>query len=131
MGLEQITGPNIIENAGPWLPYTPVITAGSGTFTSVSATGRYQQIGKTVIVALQVAIATNGSAATTVTATLPVSASSSNSAVLTGRETLNNGKQLQGFIVNTPTLVSIVNYDNSYPGGNGFNLLVSGSYESV
>src|ERR1019366_5993586 len=33
---------------GAWVPYTPTITAGSGTFTTVSGSGRYIQLGKLV-----------------------------------------------------------------------------------
>lgn len=33
---------------GSWTNYTPVVTAGSGTITSYTSSGRYLQIGKTV-----------------------------------------------------------------------------------
>ena len=45
-----------------WTTYTPSVTAGAGTFGSVSATGRYKQIGKTVFVSIDVTITTNGTA---------------------------------------------------------------------
>src|SRR5688572_24241006 len=33
-----------------WTAYTPTVTPGAGAFTSVSATGRYKQIGKLTFV---------------------------------------------------------------------------------
>lgn len=57
-----------------WTTYTPTITAGAGTFTTVSATGRYKQIGKTVFVSVDVTITTAGTAASTLFASLPLTA---------------------------------------------------------
>jgi hypothetical protein len=111
--------------------YTPVITAGSGTFTTVSASGRYTVFGKYVLIQITVTITTNGTAAGQVTATLPFS--SVNVAgvehVLAGRAQAISGKMLQGAIGPNASAVGIVNYDNSYPGASGETLVLSGFYE--
>jgi hypothetical protein len=114
-----------------WLTYTPVITAIAGAFTSVSATGRYKQIGKVVYVYIKITITTNGTAATYVLATLPVAAIAAATAtpVICGRATSISGKMLQGIIAGTT--VSILNYDGTYPGATGEALVVSGAYEAA
>jgi hypothetical protein len=110
-----------------WTAYTPTITAGAGTFTSVSATGRFKTIGKTVFIQIDIAITSNGTAASDVLATLPVAAFSN--AVLVGRAANVSGKILQGLL--NGSQAAIVNYDNSYPGATGEALHLSGVYESV
>lgn len=117
-----------------WSTYTPTVSSFSGSFTSVSATGRYKQLGKTVHIAINVSITTNGTAATDVRATLPVNAYSGSTQLycLAGRAANVSGKMLQGVIFNTsPTLCIINNYDNTYPGGTGEFLVVTGIYEAA
>lgn len=46
-----------------WTSYTPTVTAQTGTFTTVSATGRYKKIGKTVFVEAKITMTTVGTAA--------------------------------------------------------------------
>lgn len=61
-----------------WTTYTPTITAGSGSFTTVSATGRWRRIGKTVVVQADITITTAGTAASTLFASLPLTAAAFN-----------------------------------------------------
>jgi hypothetical protein len=112
---------------GAWATYTPIVTAATGTFTTVSATGRYKQIGKTVFIYIAVTITTNGTASGSVTVTLPVTSGVTN--VICGRENMATGYMLQGLI--SAALVGIVNYDNTYPGGDGRLLLMTGVYEAA
>jgi hypothetical protein len=70
-----INGVTLDNNA--WSTYTPTVTAGSGTPTTVTATGRYKQIGKTVIVEMDITITAIGTAAGSLLATLPVNSSAS------------------------------------------------------
>lgn len=114
-----------------WTAYTPVITAGAGAFTTVSAAGRFKQIGKTVFVCIDITVTTNGTAASFVVATLPALNNSSLQSLIAGREAGVTGKMLQGIIPISSSTVTIVNYDNSYPGANGALLTVNGSYESI
>jgi len=116
--------------APAWTAYTPTITAGSGTFTTVSATGRYLTIGKVTHVKIEVNITTNGTAAGYIVATLPNTAVGF--AALSGRERNVSGKMLAGMIgVLSSTTTTCVNYDNTYPGANGASCLLNGSYENT
>ena len=47
---------------GAWTAFTPTITASSGTFTTVSGSGRYTRIGKTVTIYIEIVITTAGTA---------------------------------------------------------------------
>jgi len=117
--------------AAAWTSYTPTVTAFAGTLTTVSATGRYKRVGKTVFFSIVITITTNGTGATAVIATLPVTASANaiNTAFV-GREDAVTGKLLIGWAATT-TQVFIQNYDGTYPGFDGAILGVSGSYESA
>jgi hypothetical protein len=117
--------------ASAWTAYTPTVTANSGTFTSVAATGRYLRMGKVVFLQMSINITTNGTAAGSVWATLPVNQATS-AMVIAGRETALTGKILQ-CLLNGAFIgfISIWNYDNTYPGGSGYVLSLSGSYEAA
>lgn len=112
-----------------WTAYTPTITAGSGTITTSSATGRSGKVGKTVNIQMAVTITTNGTGASCVIATLPYAASAFEF-VLSGRNT-TTGKMLQGEILAGANYIRIFNYDNSYPAADGEILYISGTYESI
>jgi len=113
-----------------WTAYTPIITAGIGTFTTVGASGAYKAIGKIVFVRMTIIITTNGTASAYVLATIPITGITN--AVLVGREAGLTGKMLQARIgAVTFDDAPIVNYDNTYPGGNGAVLFMNGVYESV
>lgn len=114
-----------------WTAYTPIITALSGTFTTVSATGRYLQNGKTVFVSISITITTNGTAAVGVVATLPSITRGGLSYIMCGRENAISGKMVQGITAQLTNTIAIVNYDNSYPGGTGANIFLTGIYEAA
>lgn len=118
------------DSGSAWTAYTPTVTAQSGTFTSVTGTGRYKTIGKTTFVQIAVGITTNGTAGSWVIASLPNTAGSAVQ-ILAGRATVLSTKMLQGQINGGGTTVAILNYDNSYPGATGEQLVLSGVYESA
>lgn len=97
--------------------YTPTITAGAGTLTSVAANGSYTKIGRQVTVNISIAITTNGTGAASLVATLPFPVGAGNEALGFGRENNLTGKMLQAW--GASATVGIVNYDNTYPGGSG------------
>lgn len=107
-----------------WTSYTPSVTTSSGSFTTVSASGVYKRIGRTVFFSVVVHITTNGTAVG-VTVANPIN-SNGVSASAYGRETAVGGKMLQAVINTTNT--NIYNYDNTNPNVNGSNLVVSGFY---
>lgn len=116
-----------LVGSNPWATYAPVVTAGAGAITAYTASGRYNQIGKLVFVQIDVTVTTNGTGAGDVIVTLPVAAQGAS--VLHGREVSVGGKMLQGQVAGTVVLV--YNYDNTYPAGNGYRLVLSGSYEAA
>jgi hypothetical protein len=120
-----ILGPN---SGGAWTIYTPIITAGSGTFTTVSASGKWQSIGKTVFLQIEIIITTNGSASGAVIATLPINSDGS-VYIISGRENSLSGKILQGIC--GVSSMTILNYDNTYPGGSGATIIMTGIYQSA
>jgi hypothetical protein len=71
-----INGVTIDNNA--WSTYTPTVTALAGTFTTVSATGRYKADGKTIHLQIYVTITNAGTAASQLKCTLPVNAAAFN-----------------------------------------------------
>jgi hypothetical protein len=121
---------NMAAIDGAWTSYTPTITAGSGSFTSVSATGKYRTVGKTTNLQIKVTITTNGSAATTVNATLPNT--NANDCVLFGRESAVLGSQVMGAISAGATATGIVIASSgAYPGGDGHVINICGTYENT
>jgi hypothetical protein len=55
----------------PWTAYTPTVTSSIGTPTTVTASGAYQKIGKTVIVRMLVTVTNAGTAAGNMSVDLP------------------------------------------------------------
>lgn len=117
-----------VTTPGAWSSWTPTVTAGSGTFTTASATGAYVQIGKVVHCRFIVTITTNGTAGSNVQISLPVNATGK--AIGQGREDNATGYLLQIYQTSATT-ATIYNYDNTYPGANGRSLVCSLTYEAA
>lgn len=112
--------------------WAPTVTAGSGTITTVSAAGRFLEMGKLLMLSVTITITTNGTGATSILCPLPSGFTAVGSAnVLAGRAANVSGKMLQAFVGTggSTTSLFILNYDNSYPGADGEILLVSGMIE--
>lgn len=115
-------------NDGNNAAWVPVVTAGSGTITTVgTVVANYIDVCGIIFFWLEITITTNGTGATSVNATLPVSAA--DDAVCSGRATGISGNSLQGHI--SGGSVVIRNYDDTYPGASGETLMVSGFYRKV
>lgn len=116
-----------------WTTYTPTITASSGTFTTVSATGRFMVIGKTVHISIVITDTTNGSAAGNLIATLPTSPALppvlTNTYVLSGFNGSTGTSAVGNVSTNGSGTVIIFKYDGTFPIGTGQTLWVSGVYE--
>ena len=117
--------------AGAWTAYTPTVAAGSGTFTTTSAAGRYWRNGKLIHFQARVTITTNGSAAGYVTATLPVAGLAATSQALTGFHQTNSEALAAAIVSPAVTVARILNSAGEYPGADGNVLLVSGTYEAA
>jgi hypothetical protein len=112
-----------------WTAYTPTVTSGTGTLTTVSAVGRYKQIGKTVFVQVTISLTTNGTGASFLQATLPIAALGAQTCMGAGREQAVNGKGTQVILGGAGFLV--VYYDGTYPGVNGGSYPCSLIYEAA
>lgn len=112
-----------------WQSYVPTVSSGTGSLTTAVATARYLKNAQNQVqLEITIAVTTNGSGASWITADLPFTSNAN--AVLAGRE-YTVGKMLQGAIANAgATTVKIINFDNTYPAADGSVIVVSGVYES-
>lgn len=108
-----------------WTSYTPTVTASSGTFTTVSATGRYLAIGKTVFVKIAITITTVGTASGIVLATLPSTSASAYN--FSG----NSGAGFQLTVNTVNAQAYFTKYDGTSVISAGATLFASGVYEST
>lgn len=122
----QSTG--LLWNNAAWTTYTPTVTAQSGTFTTVSAAGRYIRIGKLCIVNISITVTNNGTAAVQTFVTAPFTASSAQIYSGCGRENAVQGWMLQSRITADNT-IRIGKYDGSYGSGTGYQLDTTTIYE--
>lgn len=116
-----------------WASDTTTPSASSGALTSATCSRRYKFIGKLVLFEAIVSIATNGTGAGVIQVPLPTpaTAAAAGKYIIAGREGASTGKMLQGIIAAGASTLQISNYDNSYPGGSGYQLSVSGLYEGA
>lgn len=116
-----------IETRG--MAFVPQVTAISGTFTTVSATGRYLRIGRSIFLKVTITITTNGTANFGTIFTLPFSSQSVDS-MGSGRENAVTGNMLEVFMPDV-THAYIQKYDGSYGMTNGYVPTVSLTYEAA
>jgi len=111
--------------------YTPTVTAQTGTYTSVTATGRYTLVNKICIGTVSITINTNGTAANATLFTLPFAVRnvySSGDSIGYGREAASTGNTLnvESRLTNS---AAITNYINQYAGASGYRFSVNFIYE--
>ena len=111
-----------------WTPYTPTITASVGAITTVSATGRYQTLGKTMFIEVDILVTTNGTGSGSLLVPLP-SGSAKARTVICGRENVTSGLMLQAFIDASGTAFAVFTYANGYPAVDTSRCIISGSLE--
>jgi hypothetical protein len=120
--------------AGVWTSAVCAVAAGSGTFTSASATIRYVKVGRVVICELYMGITTNGTAASYIDVTLPFASRSLGSGRhqgCSGQEVGTTGFNVGATILDGTSTFRIRKYDATYPGasGNAFSFLFA--YEAA
>jgi hypothetical protein len=114
-----------------WISYTPTMSSQTGTITTIgTCVGKYKLIDKTCFFEFSCTITTNGTAGGYISVTLPVNAASGTNARFSGRENGSTGKMLLGYAAGS-TECRITNYDSTYPGGNGYIMTISGSYQTT
>ena len=114
--------------APAWTAYTPTVTAGAGSFTTVSATGRHLIIGKLTHIRIGITVTTNGTASSFIRVTLPNTVSIT--AILAGRDN-NSGKACTGTANTGTSNVDVVDYNNAYPATSGSIITLTGIYENA
>jgi hypothetical protein len=108
-------------NATAWTAYTPTISSNGGTITTATAAGYWIRIGKLCVVRSSWNITTNGTASISLNLSLPFTGAAAGiGSTGVGREYAVAGKQLQIEIGSSDTVMRFRNYDNTYPGGNGY-----------
>lgn len=125
--IQSNTGNYQVNN---WVSYTPVMTAQTGTLTTIGAcTGSYRRNGNMIFIRVSCAITTNGTGAGYISITLPIlSGASGQASFMCGRENGTTGKMLLGYTSNSATELRVSLYDATYPGADGAVLQLYGSY---
>ena len=116
-----------------WESYAPSLAAGSGSLTAATATGAYIANGKTVHFRAQVAITTNGTAATSIVVGLPATAAATVMATpVSGYLLLGADNNITfGVIESGGTTAAVYDYIGAYPGANNMTITIAGTYEKV
>ncbi len=126
------SSPVPIEDAGAsiiddnWRDYTPTVTAFTGTFTSVSAIGRYQRNKTYYNVQVQINATTIGTAAVAAIATLPIASKNTGTRSSLMGFNGSTGTPVGGFIALGGSTVIIKTLAGAFPIANGQGLDVSG-----
>ena len=110
-----------------WVQFTPTITSGSGSFTSVSGVGNYLKRGKIIYFTVNVSCTTIGTAGTSVLVSLPYSEYMGILWAGSGGNT-STGKMVKYVITENGSNAVVKYYDNSFPIGSGESLTITGFY---
>lgn len=116
-------------NLSAWQSGVPSILPATGSFTDASAAIRYKINGKSVFFSLVVTIITNGTAAGTIRVFLPWTAITESA--FGGRESQTTGNAVAATISPASSTLTIVKYDNTYPGGNSYRIAINGVMETT
>jgi hypothetical protein len=129
-GALTVAGINGVDQTAAWTTYTPTITAQAGTPAATSATGRYRQIGKTVIAEMDVTITSAGTASGAVNVSLPLTAAAFRYAGF-GFEYAVTGKGGAGYINGSvaPTILQLLDASAVTFWTSGRALAISTTYE--
>lgn len=111
---------------GAWTDYTPTVTTGSGSFTTVSASGSYRLVGKTLSIRIIITL-NNVGTATDVSVSLPFSAKYLS--VISGSDSAVNGKGVNAVVAAGGTKALVKASDGTSPLTNGFVLVLGGEYQ--
>ncbi|BAF86854.1 hypothetical protein AZC_0856 [Azorhizobium caulinodans ORS 571] len=103
--VEMAIGANIYWPDGPFKPYTPTVTASSGTITAYTASAKYKIVNRQIEIYYDILLTTAGSATGDMVVTLPVSTTAPGAGF--GSETTLTGKGVnmrQGAAASTFTI---------------------------
>ncbi len=114
-----------------WTAWTPTVTASTGTFTTVSGSGRYIAAGKLIVWSCTITITTVGTASGYVQFTLPVTAQASSGNVGGGRALVPTTSVVSQVFLSSTTAARVSRYDDSGVIGAGYVIHLSGTYEAA
>lgn len=120
-------GPPI--DLGPMTTFTPTFAPNAGAFNGSSSTGAYKLHGKILMFRFQGSITLNDTGSGSVNFTLPNGLTARGLQTVNGRETQATGKVLSGTISNGASVLTLMNYDNTYPGVDNSRFNVGGFLE--
>lgn len=101
---------------GPWTSATPTFAPNAGAFNGSSSAGAYKLLGKLLVFRFQGSITLNNTGSGSINFTLPGGLTAKGLQTVNGRETQATGKVLSGTISNGSGVLTLMNYDNTYPG---------------
>ena len=125
-----VGGQTVLTDQGAWTAWTPTLTPQSGTITSATAGGRYQQIGRLVYFRANISITNAGSASGYLEFTLPVSALDANWAGC-GYESAVTGDMIRVAGVGTTQGVLFLYSGSTAVTVTGYGITISGFYEAA
>jgi hypothetical protein len=124
----QVAG-DITMTGTAWTAYTPTITSGSGTITTVSATGKYKVFGKTCWFTVDITITTAGTGGGFLGVSLPFTQAATSLAGY-GMEVNATGFMVKG-LNPASGVMQVTKYDNATIIGSGYLIRVTGTYETT
>lgn len=111
---------------GTW---TPTVTAGSGSITTYTSSGKYTKIGNVVHATLDITVSNKGTAGGAMVATLPFSSNASTGAGAAGCEVAVAGFCLASWVPPSTGSVQNIKYDGTSPFTvNGTRFLITATY---
>jgi hypothetical protein len=112
---------------GTW---TPTVTSGTGSITTVTTGGQYRKIGSLVVAQFQYTITNNGTGASSITvAGLPFAGTANTSAGAI-REIAIAGVTGSCYLSSSTNLL-LATYNNGYPGGTSWNIVGTVCYQTT
>jgi len=109
-----------------WVPFTPAVIASVGTITTLGAiTAAYLRHGVLVFYNINIRITTNGTGAGELLVSLPFS-NQGPVCILSGRGGASNTVAQVATIALSSNTARVTDYLGAYPGGDGFDVRVSG-----
>ena len=115
-----------VDQTTAWTSYTPTVSCQSGALTSVTPTGAYKAIGKTIIFSASVLITTNGTCAGYLVVSLPTTLATATVA----NAVSNNNSSVIAYGTSGSSTVYALKYDGTYPGTSGNTIMLAGTYQS-
>lgn len=113
-----------------WAAFTPTVTVGAGSLTTTTMAAKYKSNGADIDVQYDFTITDVGTAATSLSFSLPTSGGATGGWVIVGQE-VNNRKALTGFVTSGGGTFVISNYDGTAPLSSGLRLILSGKYQAA